>query len=164
MCVKLHLRGCVPSLGTAQSMCWPRKSLGHMLLFFHQLSASRDNLGNFLSKLQFVKSFFNFGNSHPWWEINLYGRKMLECCTESSLSPNPLPYQQWKFLFSVLIALFIFFRVNILHTEKCIKHKCSAQWFLTEWRHKISQYQDKKILLAPQKITPTLAPPTLLTP
>ena len=71
MCVVLHLGDSVPSLGAAQRMCWLQNSVGHTLLFFHQISASKDEYGNFSSRWHFAKSSLNFRNSNKYWKRKL---------------------------------------------------------------------------------------------
>lgn len=162
MCVKLHLRGWVPGLRAAQRTCRPQNSVGHTLLFSHQLSATKDELGYFLSKLYFKNLHLNFRNSSKCWEINLYCWQMLECCRFFHL--NPLPYQFLKFLFSILIASCIFFPKKSLFIQKCTKPKCLAWWILNKVKTRNQPALRWKNITRTPESTPwasSLVPPTL---
>ena len=100
MCVVLHLRDSVPSLGAAQRMCWLQNSVRHTLLFFHQLSASKDEQGNFSYRWHFVKTSLNFRNSNKYWKRKLYCWKILQYCTD----PSSSPISGWNF-FSILSSV-----------------------------------------------------------
>ena len=89
-----------PSLGAAQRMCWLQNSVGHTLLFFHQLSASKDEQGNFSSRWHFVTPSLNFRNSNKYWKRKLYCWKILQYCTD----PSSSPISGWNF-FSILSSV-----------------------------------------------------------